>query len=138
VQHEDDPLHLALEIVAEEAAGTEIALTLEEYVVDRVVDVDQEAPGREARGERQALGARVDGRARERGGDEVASGADADRLAQVRVAVPANANRHRLPRGRQPSEWHAIDQFQQAAPKSLQHVSWEEQLRCQAPRAGSH
>ena len=76
VQHEDDPLYLAGEIVAEEAAGTEIALTLEEHVVHHVVHVDQEAAGREARGERDALGARVDGGAGERGGDEMASGTD--------------------------------------------------------------
>jgi len=76
VQHEDDPLHLAGEIVAEEAAGTEIALTLEEHVVHHVVHVDQEAARREARGEREVLGARVDGSAGERGGDEVASGTD--------------------------------------------------------------
>jgi hypothetical protein len=138
VQHEDDSLRLALEIVAEEAAGTEVALTLEDHVVDHVVDVDEEAPGREARGEREALGARVDARAGERGGDEMASGADDDRLAQVRVAVPANPDRDRLPRGRQPSEWHAIDQLKQAAPESFHHASWREQLRCQAPRPGSH
>jgi hypothetical protein len=138
VQHEDDPPSLAVEIVAEEAAGTEVALTLEEHVVDRVIDVDQEAAGREARGEREAPGARVDARAGERGGDEMASGADDDRLAQVRVAVPASPNRDRLPGGREPSEGHAIDQIQQAAPESLQHASRKEQLRCQDRCPRSH
>ena len=49
-RHEDDPPHLALDVVAEEAAGTEVALTLEEHVVDGVIDVDQEPPGRDAAG----------------------------------------------------------------------------------------
>jgi hypothetical protein len=138
VQDEDDPLRLAIQIVAEEAAGAEVALALEEHVVDHVVHVDQEAAGGEARDERQALGARVDGRAGDRGGDEMASGADGELLTQVRVAVTANANGDRLTRGGQPSERDAVDQLQEAAPESLQHASWREQLRCQAPPGASH
>jgi hypothetical protein len=84
-----------------------------------VVHVDQEAAGGEARGEREALGAGVDGRAGDRGGDEMASGADGKLLAQVRVAVPPNANGDRLTRGAQPSERDAVDQLQEAAPESL-------------------
>jgi len=81
-----------------------------------MVHVDQEPAGGEARGQREAAGPRVDGRAGNCGGDEMAAWADDELLAEVRVSVPANPDRHRLTRGRQPPERHAIDQLQQAAP----------------------
>jgi hypothetical protein len=88
-----------------------------------VVHVDQEAAGGEADREREALGARVDGRAGDGGGDEMTSGADGELLAQVRVAEAADANGDRLTGWRQPSERDAIDQVQEAAPESFQHAS---------------
>jgi len=43
VQDEDDPLRLAVEVVAEKGPGPQVAPALEEDVVEDVIDVDQEA-----------------------------------------------------------------------------------------------
>jgi hypothetical protein len=71
VQEKDDPLRLAADVVSEKARRAQVALALEEHVVDHVVDVDQEATGGQARDEGRVARARVDGRARCGGGDEV-------------------------------------------------------------------
>src|SRR5713226_5698204 len=73
MQEEDDPLRLAADVVPEKARRAQVALALEENVVDHVVDVDQEATGGQARGEGRVARARVDGRARRGGGDEMPS-----------------------------------------------------------------
>ena len=73
MEREDRDLDPAVEVVAHECAGPQIPLSLEEHVVDRVIDVDQEAARGDGRGEPDRAGDRQGPGAGGRGGDEVAA-----------------------------------------------------------------
>ena len=68
VEDQDRAAHASLEVVAEKRARTEIPLPVEDDVVERVIEVDEESTGRDARRERRRAGdvcgrcARGDGR----------------------------------------------------------------------------
>ena len=58
MQRKHGAAHPAFHVIVEKGARPQVALPLDEYVVDRVVDVDQEAARRDAAGEGDGVGHR--------------------------------------------------------------------------------
>jgi len=73
VQRQHDPPDPALEVVLEEGRRPEVAPPLEDDVIEDVVDVDEEAAGRQTGNEADAPRRRVHGGAGNGRGDEMAS-----------------------------------------------------------------
>src|SRR6266571_1067267 len=123
MERQDDTPDPSLEVVAEERRRAQVALPLEDHVVEHVVEVDQEAPSEETGGQGRTSRAGIHGSTGHGRGDEMSAGAHATLLrirmgVGTRVAPPRGAAR---PVTRRPSSailpmWSSPPR---AAPESL-------------------
>src|SRR5437867_3586169 len=80
MERQDDTPDPSLEVVAEERGRAQVALPLEDHVVEHVVEVDQEAPGEKTGGQGRASRAGIHGGPGHGRGDEMSAGAHATLL----------------------------------------------------------